>query len=167
MGIKHKLCAWIYWCVSFIKPLEGIPPGGPGTSNTPFSPPLPPVWNLRAVVRFPFPNLLFFCLTLLLFLSLSFSTNGPFSFFSFFLLLFSPPNNIIFLCHEGWPGMSDVFPPSGISGLSFDSTFLSPLLFVLLLFLVLSFFYFIFLFFVLLTVHSLDFLPENSQNVFR
>ena len=30
---------------------------------------------------------------------------------------------------EGWPGMSDVSPLSGISGLSFDSTLLSPLLF--------------------------------------
>ena len=28
---------------------------------------------------------------------------------------------------EGRPGMSDVFPLSGISGLSFDSTLLSPL----------------------------------------
>ena len=39
---------------------------------------------------------------------------------------------------EGRPGMSDVSPLSGISGLSFDSTLLSPLLFfclVLLLFL--------------------------------
>ena len=30
---------------------------------------------------------------------------------------------------EGRPGMSDVSPLSGISGLSFDSTLLSPLLF--------------------------------------
>ena len=36
---------------------------------------------------------------------------------------------------EGRPGMSDVSPLSGISGLSFDSTFLSPLLFFYLVFL--------------------------------
>ena len=39
---------------------------------------------------------------------------------------------------EGRPGMSDVFPLSGISGLSFDLTLLSPLFFyclVLLIFL--------------------------------
>ena len=34
---------------------------------------------------------------------------------------------------EGRPGMSDVFLLSGISGLSFDFPFLSPLLFFLLL----------------------------------
>ena len=33
------------------------------------------------------------------------------------------------LTPEGRPGMSDVSPLSGISGLSFDSTLLSPLLF--------------------------------------
>ena len=41
----------------------------------------PPVWNLRAVIRFPFPisSLGFFlCLVLLLFLSCNFSANGPF-----------------------------------------------------------------------------------------
>ena len=47
---------------------------------------------------------------------------------------------IVFILNipEGRPGMSDVSPLSGISGLSFDSTLLSPLLFfclVLLLFL--------------------------------
>ena len=43
----------------------------------------PPVWNLRAVIRFPFPisSLGFFlCLVLLLFLSCNVSANGPFSF---------------------------------------------------------------------------------------
>ena len=63
---------------------------------------------------------------------------------------------------EGRPGMSDVSPLSGISGLSFDSTFLSPLLFfclVLLLFLS-------YLFFCLL-VHSPELFPENSSNIFR
>ena len=43
-----------------------------------------------------------------------------------------------FLVSEGRPGVADVSPLSGISGLSFDSTLLSPLLFlclVLLLFL--------------------------------
>ena len=54
--------------------------------------------------------------------------------------------------------MSDVTPLSGISGLSFDSPFLSPLLFFLpspLALSVLSFF--------LLMVHSPGFFPENSQ----
>ena len=44
---------------------------------------LPPVWNLRAVIWFPFPILLFFCLVLLLFLSCHFSVNGPFSWLLF------------------------------------------------------------------------------------
>ena len=41
----------------------------------------PPVWNLSAVIWFPFPisSLVFFCLVLLLFLSCHFSANGPFS----------------------------------------------------------------------------------------
>ena len=47
------------------------------------------------------------------------------------------------LCHgwnnpEGRPGMSDVSPLSGISGLSFDSTLLSPLLFFCLVLFTLS-----------------------------
>ena len=42
---------------------------------------LPPVWNLRAVIWFPFPISchVFFCLVLLLFLPCHFSANGPFS----------------------------------------------------------------------------------------
>ena len=63
---------------------------------------------------------------------------------------------------EGRPAMSDVPLLSGISGLSFDSPFLSLLLFFLpspLALSVLSFF--------LLMVHSPDFFPpENSQIVF-
>ena len=43
------------------------------------------------------------------------------SVFSVCMYCFKPP--------EGRPGMSDVSPLSGISGLSFDSTLLSPLLF--------------------------------------
>ena len=35
---------------------------------------------------------------------------------------------VLFISPEGRPGMSDVSPLSGISGLSFDSTLLSPLL---------------------------------------
>ena len=61
---------------------------------------------------------------------------------------------------EGRPGMSDVSLLSGISGLSFDSPFLSPLLF----FSALSFCSFCLVIF-LLMVHSPDFFPENS-NIF-
>ena len=39
------------------------------------------------------------------------------------------PTDFIHRTPEGRPGMSDVSPLSGISGLSFDSTLLSPLLF--------------------------------------
>ncbi len=39
------------------------------------------------------------------------------------------PRHFFLAAPEGRPGMSDVSPLSGISGLSFDSTFLSPLLF--------------------------------------
>ena len=49
---------------------------------------------------------------------------------------FQGKNSVLFieqvicsLAPEGRPGMSDVSPLSGISGLSFDSTWLSPLLF--------------------------------------
>ena len=61
----------------------------------------------------------------------------------------------------GRPGMSDVSPLSGISGLSFDATLLSPPLFfciVLLLFLS-------YLFFCLLA-HSPELFPENSSVFF-
>ena len=59
--------------------------------------------------------------------------------------------------------MSDVLLVSGISGLSFDSSFLSPLLFfsfclVLLLFLSCHCF--------LLMVHSPDFFPRKLSNIF-
>ena len=46
---------------------------------------------------------------------------------------------------KGRPGMSDVTPLSGISGLSFDSTLLSPLLFFCLVLLVLPFLSYLFL----------------------
>ena len=62
---------------------------------------------------------------------------------------------------KGTPGMSDVSPLSEISGLSFDSTLLSPLMFfclVLLLFLS-------YLFFCML-VHSPELFPENSSIFF-
>ena len=36
---------------------------------------------------------------------------------------------MLYATPEGWPGMSDVSPLSGISGLSFDSTLVSPVLF--------------------------------------
>ena len=65
------------------------------------------------------------------------------------LSLFFPP--------EGKPGMSDVSSLSGISGLSFDSTLLSPLLFfwlVLLLFLSYPIF--------CVLARSSELLPENS-----
>ena len=73
-----------------------------------------------------------------------------------------------FLSPEGGFGMSDVCPPPllqvGISGLSFDSTRLSSLLFfcrVLLLFLsYLSFFF-------CLMAHSSDFSPRKFLNIFR
>ena len=55
------------------------------------------------------------------------------------------------LTPEGRPGMFDVSPLSGISGLSFDSTLLSPLLFFCL---------------VLLLVHSLELSQENPSNIF-
>ena len=51
---------------------------------------------------------------------------------------------------EGRPGMSDVSPLSGISGLSVDSTLLSPLLFFCLVLLLFLFY----LFFLCLQVHS-------------
>ena len=57
--------------------------------------------------------------------------------------------------------MSDVTLLSGISGLAFDSPFLSPLFFFLpspFALSVLSFF--------LLMVHSPDFFPENISNIF-
>ena len=57
--------------------------------------------------------------------------------------------------------MSDVFPLSGISGLSFDSTLLFPLLFCLVLLPFVSY-----LFFCLL-VHSPELSPENTSNIFR
>ena len=50
------------------------------------------------------------------------------NFFLFLSSIFSSP-----LTTEGRPGMSDVSPLSGISGLSFDSTLLSPVLFFLVL----------------------------------
>ena len=59
--------------------------------------------------------------------------------------------------------MSDVFPLSGISGLSSDFSFLSPLLFfclVLLLFLSCLVIF-------LLTVHFPDFFLENSQTFLK
>ena len=63
--------------------------------------------------------------------------------------------------------MSDVLLLSGISGLSFDSPFLSPLL---LLFFSFSFCPVLLLFLschcFLLMVHSPDFFPENSQIFF-
>ena len=63
---------------------------------------------------------------------------------------------------EGRPGMSDVSPLSGISGLSLDSTLLSPLYFFrLVLVLFLSY-----LFFCLL-VHSAILFMENSSNIFN
>ena len=70
----------------------------------------------------------------------------------------------VFSCvtSEGRPWMSDVSPLSGISGLSFDSTFLSSLLFsslVLLLFLS-------DLFFFCLLVHSPELFPEDSSIFF-
>ena len=61
---------------------------------------------------------------------------------------------------EGRPGMSDVSPLSGISGLSFDSTLLSPLLFFcLILILVMSYLF-------CLQVHSSKLFPENSSIFF-
>ena len=64
---------------------------------------------------------------------------------------------------EGRLGMSDVSPVSGISGLSFDSPFLSPLFF-------LSFYLpsplaLSVLLFFLLMVYSHDFFPENLRTV--
>ena len=56
--------------------------------------------------------------------------------------------------------MSDVSPLFGISGLSFDSTLLSPLLFFCLILLLFVSFFFCML------VHSSDFFPENSPIVF-
>ena len=51
---------------------------------------------------------------------------------------------IFFFFPEGRPGMADVSPLSGISGLSFDSTLISPFLFFhLLLLLFLSCLYFL------------------------
>ena len=46
-----------------------------------------------------------------------------------FSALFSLYTVMLLLAPEGRPGMSDVSPLSGISGLSFDSTLLSPLFF--------------------------------------
>ena len=63
---------------------------------------------------------------------------------------------------EGKPGISDIFPLSGLSGLSFDSTLLSPLLFfclVLLLFLSYTFFF--------LLANFPENFPENSSNIIR
>ena len=60
---------------------------------------------------------------------------------------------------EGRPGMSDVHLLSGISGLSFESAFLSPLL---------IFFFLVPLFFMFVnfSANGLFFSPENS-NIFR
>ena len=62
---------------------------------------------------------------------------------------------------EGRPGMSDVSPLSGISGLSFDSTLLSPLLFFCLVLLP----FLSFIIFFLLALSSKLF-PENSSIFF-
>ena len=59
---------------------------------------------------------------------------------------------------KGRPGMSDVSPLSWISGLSFDSTLLSPLLFFCLVLLLFPYY-----FFFCLLVHSLELFPENSS----
>ena len=64
---------------------------------------------------------------------------------------------------EGRPGISDVSPLSGISGLSFDSTLLSPLLFFcLVLVLFLSY-----LFFFCLLVHSVDLSKPDFKKVHK
>ena len=62
---------------------------------------------------------------------------------------------------EGRPGMSDVSPLSGISGLSFGSTLLSPLLF----FWLVQLLFLSYLFFCLL-IHSPEVFPENSSLFF-
>ena len=67
-------------------------------------------------------------------------------------MLLNPP--------EGRPGMSDVSPLSGISGLSFDSTLLSPLLFFCLVLLP-----FCLIVFCLLAL-SFQLFPENSSIFF-
>ena len=59
---------------------------------------------------------------------------------------------------EGRPGMSDVSPLSGISGLSFDSTLLSPLLF--------CYSFCPFFFFVSWSI-LLNFFPKKFFNIFR
>ena len=64
-----------------------------------------------------------------------------------------------FLLLQGRPGMSDVSPLSGISGLSFDSTLLSPLLFFCLALLP-------YLIFFCLLVLSSELFPENSSIFF-
>ena len=58
--------------------------------------------------------------------------------------------------------MSDVSLLSGISGVSFDSTLLSPVLFFYLLLLLFSSCPFF-----LLTAHTLDFFPKKFFNIFR
>ena len=60
---------------------------------------------------------------------------------------------------EGRPGMSGVSPLSGTSGLSFDSTLLSPLLFFCVILL-------LFLSFFCLLVQSPELFPENSSIFF-
>ena len=50
-------------------------------------------------------------------------------FFSFFFQALWSMDTVLHASFKGRPGMSDVSPLSGISGLSFDFTLLSPLLF--------------------------------------
>ena len=81
-------------------------------------------------------------------------------YFLFLSLIFANQSSSRLPNAEGRPGVSDVSLLSGISGLSFDSPFLSPLLFFLpspsCSFCLVIF---------LLMVHSPDFFPENSQIV--
>ena len=71
-----------------------------------------------------------------------------------------------FSAPEGRPGMSDVTPLSGISGLSFDSTLLPTLSFFCLSLLLFLSYLFSFSFFFCLLVYFPELFPENSSIFF-